>query len=388
MNVIVNYQCNCNCDYCFAKPFLESTSYMEMREFKRVLRFLKRSGYSFIRIFGGEPTLHPDFIELVRYADTLFGNFFVLTHGFVEKEITDRLTEFSSVRYVCNYAARKFSGRPESDLTHFLKTLGKYTTLGVTYTGDVSPGEIDAWIETINKYNLKRLLRFGIASPDCERSNAFIDFTEDRKKFNEDLQLVAGKLFEAGINLAQDCTSVPLCKLDDATIALWKRNFGKDMLTSCAPPSDYMPGGMVSSCFGTATFQAPFSRYKTGQEFQAYFMRLHRLLEDNIIIEPCSRCRYFRLSCSGGCLNNFISRLRPLVLREGARGQADDQKWLIYSDDGKTLVLKGDDIDTCFIFKGIEKMFFDLLVEGRKDIELIKEDSPKNVVEVYDYIAQ
>ncbi len=89
-----------------------------------------------------------------------------------------------------------------------------------------------------------------------------------------------------------------------------------------------------------------------------------------------------------GCLNNFISRLRPLVLREGARGQADDQKWLIYSDDGKTLVLKGDDIDTCFIFKGIEKMFFDMLVEGRKDIELIKQDSPKNVVEVYDYIVQ
>ncbi len=262
LNVILTYH-HCNCDYCLAKPFWRHHVSGDA-EFKRVLRFLKRSGFPHTHFRGGA-TLHPDFIELVRYADTLFGNFFVLTHGFVEKEITDRLTEFSSVRYVCNYAARKFSGRPESDLTHFLKTLGKYTTLGVTYTGDVSPGEIDAWIETINKYNLKRLLRFGIASPDCERSNAFIDFTEDRKKFNEDLQLVAGKLIEAGINLAQDCTSVPLCKLDDATIALWKRNFGKDMLTSCAPPSDYMPGGMVSSCFGTATFQAPFSRYKTGR---------------------------------------------------------------------------------------------------------------------------
>jgi radical SAM protein with 4Fe4S-binding SPASM domain len=323
----------------------------------------------------------------MRNADRSFSNFFVLTHGFVEKEITDQLTQFSSARYVCNYTARKFSNRPEADLKHFLKTLGKYITLGVTYTGEISSGEIDSWIETINKYNLKRLLRFGIASPDCERSNKFIEFTDEKKKFNKDLRLIARKLFKAGINLAEDCTSIPLCKLDDATIALWKRNFGKDMLTSCAPPSDYMPGGMVSSCFGTATFKVPFSRYKTGQEFQAYFMRLHRLLENNISVETCSRCKYFRLSCFGGCLNNFISRLRPLALGTNEEARVDDRKWLIYSDDGKTLVLKKDDIDTCFIFRGIEKMFFDLLIAGPEDIELIKEDSPKAVLEVYNFIA-
>jgi len=116
-------------------------------------------------------------------------------------------------------------------------------------------------------------------------------------------------------------------------------------------------------------------------------MRLHKLLEDNIIIEPCSQCKYFRVSCFGGCLNNFISRLKPLALKTGTQPKADDQKWLIYSDDGKTLVLKRDDIDTCFIFKGIEKMFFDLLIGGPEDIELVKQDSPKNVLEVYNYIG-
>jgi organic radical activating enzyme len=387
VNVIINYQCNCHCDYCFAKPFSDSTSCMGVDEFKDILQFLKRSGYSFIRIFGGEPTLHPDLIALMGEADKLFSNFFVLTHGFVEKEITDQLIQFSSARYVCNFAARKFSTRPESDLDHFLKTLGKYVTLGVTYTGDITSGEIDAWIETIQKYNLKRLLRFGIASPDCERSNTFIEFTDEKKKFNEDLQLVARKLFKAGINLAEDCTSIPLCKLDDATIALWKRNFGKDMLTSCAPPSDYMPGKMVSSCFGTAGFTVPLSRYKTGQEFQAYFMRLHTLLENNIVIEPCSSCRYFKVSCFGGCLNNFIAKLAPLSLKSGTRQEIDDQIWLLYSDNEKTLVLKKDDIDICFTFNGIEKMFFDLLVKGTGDIESVKQDSPHNVLEVYNYIT-
>ncbi len=387
MNVIINYQCNCNCDYCFAKPFSDSTSCMGVDEFKEILQFLKSSGYSFIRIFGGEPTLHPDFIALMTEADRLFNNFFVLTHGFVDREITERLTQFSSARYVVNYAARKFSTRPEADLDYFLKTLGKYVTLGVTYTGDITSEEIDTWIEAIDRYNLKRFLRFGIASPDCERSNKFIEFTEEKKKFNEDLQRVARKLFKAGINLAEDCTSIPLCQLDDATIALWKRNFGKDMLTSCAPPSDYMPGKMVSSCFGTASFQVPFSRYTTGQDFQAYFMRLHKLLENNITIEPCSSCRYFRLSCFGGCLNNFISRLQPLTLKTGIKPQADDQKWLMYSDAAKTMVLNREDIDTCFIFTGIEKMFFDLLVKGGDNMEAVKQDSPKNVLEVYNYIA-
>jgi hypothetical protein len=388
LNVIINYQCNCSCDYCFAKPFSSSdcSVNMEIKEFKKILRFLKKSGFSFIHIFGGEPTLHPDFIKLVSYADKLFRHFFVLTNGFIEKKITDQLTGFSSARYVCNYTARKFSTSPQTNLDYFLKTLSRYITLGVTYSGDLSSEEIDSWIKTINRYNLKRVLRFGIASPDCERSNKYLDFNEEKKEFNEHLQLISTKLFKEGIVLAEDCTSVPLCKLDNNTIALWKRNFGKDIMTYCAPPSDYMPGKMVSSCFGTATFLVPFSRYKTSQEFQAYFMRLHKLLENNIIIEPCSKCNYFRVSCFGGCLNNFISQLKPLVLKNYAKPEIDNQKWLTYCDDEKTFIIKKDDIDKHFIFKGIEKMFFDLLIKEPNDIELIKEDSPKNVADAYNYI--
>lgn len=360
---------------------------MGIKEFEDILLFLKNSGFSLIHIFGGEPTLHPDFIKFVSYADKLFRNFFVLTNGFVEKEITNQLTKFCSAKYVCNYSARKFSTNPETNLDHFLKTLNKSITLGVTYTGDISNEEIDSWIKTIDRYDLKRVVRFGIASPDCERSNKYVDFTEGRDKFNGHLQLVATKLFREGIRLAEDCTNIPLCKLDNGTIAVWKRNFGNDIMTKCSPPSDYLPGGMVSSCYGTATFLVPRSRYKTGQEFQAYFMRLHQLLEDNIIIEPCSKCNYFRISCSGGCLSNFISQLKPLPLKNLVNPEIDNQEWLIYCDDEKTLVIKKNDIDKHFIFNGIEKMFFDLLLKGSKDIELIKEDSPENVRKAYDYIT-
>ncbi len=389
MNVIINYQCNCRCDYCFAKPFSSSNPsvYMSVEEYKEILVFLKKSGFSFIHIFGGEPTLHPDFIELVRYADKMFRAFFVLTNGFVEKKITDQLTAFGSAKYVCNYSARKFSTHPVANLEHFLKTLHQSITLGVTYTGNISVREIDSWIKTINRYDLKRLLRFGIASPDCQRSNKYVDFNKGRRKFNRDLQLIATKLFKEGILLAEDCTSIPLCKLDNDTIALWKRNFGNDIMTRCIPPSDYLPGKMVSSCFGTASFLVPFSRYKTGQEFQAYFMRLHRLLENNIAIRPCSECDYFRVSCFGGCLSNFIAPLNPLIFKRHADRGNGHQPWLIYSDQEKTLVMKKDDIDQHFIFRGVEKMFFDLLIKEPEDMEAIKEDSPENVLKIYNYIV-
>ena len=73
-NLIVSNMCNLNCAYCFAKDYIgtaqhgSNLNFIPLDSFENHLDFLDRSGIEQVRILGGEPTLHPEFPELLRAA--------------------------------------------------------------------------------------------------------------------------------------------------------------------------------------------------------------------------------------------------------------------------------------------------------------------------------
>mgnify|MGYP003313974964 CR=1 FL=1 len=64
---ILNY-CNLKCEYCFADDMIqeESTSII-IEDYQRILEFLSRGPQNYVGIIGGEPTLHPEFIEIASH---------------------------------------------------------------------------------------------------------------------------------------------------------------------------------------------------------------------------------------------------------------------------------------------------------------------------------
>lgn len=74
-------QCNFRCKYCYVRGIIGSI--MSLDNAKRVLNELRQEGCIWLTITGGEPLLHPNFLEIYRYAFDLGFGISVLTNGYL-----------------------------------------------------------------------------------------------------------------------------------------------------------------------------------------------------------------------------------------------------------------------------------------------------------------
>jgi MoaA/NifB/PqqE/SkfB family radical SAM enzyme len=73
--------CNLRCKFCFSKAGVLRENELPTSEIKRVIRQLKQEDVSSFFLTGGEPTLHPDFVEIVNLISELGLDCFILTNG-------------------------------------------------------------------------------------------------------------------------------------------------------------------------------------------------------------------------------------------------------------------------------------------------------------------
>lgn len=69
MTVMINSECNCLCEHCFAESFSEVSQKdkkMTLSEMKAALREMVNNGVYHFCLQGGEPFLHPDLNELIK----------------------------------------------------------------------------------------------------------------------------------------------------------------------------------------------------------------------------------------------------------------------------------------------------------------------------------
>ena len=91
--------CNFKCKWCYANSPQKSKNHMPKEKALQAIDILKNSGISQITFTGGEPTLHPDLIELIGYASSqgiiphLNTNSYLLDEDFVKKLAKAGLTQ-------------------------------------------------------------------------------------------------------------------------------------------------------------------------------------------------------------------------------------------------------------------------------------------------------
>lgn len=73
IELYLTHICNRNCIFCFAKDNIcnDKELFIPLKEITEKLLKAKKNGYTIASLLGGEPTLHPNFNEIVRIAKRL-----------------------------------------------------------------------------------------------------------------------------------------------------------------------------------------------------------------------------------------------------------------------------------------------------------------------------
>lgn len=79
----ISYTCTNNCSFCSESERMKEFNKkpVSLREIKKVLTQKRKEGFDFVNLTGGEPTIHPDFLEIIRFAKKIGYKIYVGTNG-------------------------------------------------------------------------------------------------------------------------------------------------------------------------------------------------------------------------------------------------------------------------------------------------------------------
>lgn len=91
--------CNVECTFCYRDAHMENGKYLH-----QPIEFLKRKaakGVNWVEFTGGEPLLHPDFVDILAYSLSEFHNVGIITNGILlSDDILNLLSEHKSQCFV------------------------------------------------------------------------------------------------------------------------------------------------------------------------------------------------------------------------------------------------------------------------------------------------
>ena len=80
IRIYLTENCNANCSYCFNSKIREER-HMDKEKLNSIFHFFKENKTKTLKMMGGEPTVHPDFLEMYSMAQEYFHNVNLFTNA-------------------------------------------------------------------------------------------------------------------------------------------------------------------------------------------------------------------------------------------------------------------------------------------------------------------
>lgn len=306
-NIAVNNYCNLQCPYCFANRYIteEEKQSITMEQLERILEFLSRSNVSRVGLIGGEPTLHPNFGNILERVTTFCKgyntNCSIFTNGIrlyeYARMIKDNVGCLINLNHPDIVGAANWNSIIRSlDRIKLCSSLERinlginlyHTMIGYDYIFDLA-----------RNYN-KGIIRVSYVAPTCKFSN--VDKEEYYTVAKDIFVPFLEKAKSEGIILRIDCNCIPRCYFNEKEVELL------DSVTEgyhdyCEPVIDITPDFKATACFGAYEL-FDLSKFDNIIQFERYlrYKKLYRLSQANCN-GKCKNCeKHENLSCQGGCL--------------------------------------------------------------------------------------
>lgn len=308
-----------------------STDMISLENVQTYIDFLVRSNYPALRLLGGEPTIHPQFTDIVDMGLQAGRNIVVFTNALWSNRVLEYLAQDrtrANVKFVVNIHEKKNRHGNETDrVEKSLAVGGGRTMLGFNIYQRFF--NLRFVIDLINRFKLQRKVRLGLSSPIAGKSNAFLQGKE-LYAIGERL-LDQLEILEQNDILAEFDCGWQLCMFQEkryGTLFKATNNFN----ASCISIIDVGPDLTAWPCFPlSGLLNVKLTDFQNREELIRYYDSTLPFLRRLGSTDNCTDCKYGRRDqCSGGCMarsirdfmeadNDFAAKLERNVERASGR---------------------------------------------------------------------
>ena len=318
-NLMVAGVCDLDCPYCFAREHMQAVkashtpAFLSLEDFEARLDLLDRLGINEARLIGGEPTLHPQFPELVQRARQRGKRIAVFSHARMPEAALDCLAALPED--VCSVLANlNATGRqPGNQEREFAQRRGVMERLGPRLQAGFNIYQVDFnaddLLPLIIETGAHKSLRLGLAQPVLDGHNQYLH-PKQYPLVGAKIVTLAQKAHALGIRLEFDCGFVR-CMFSDAGFAALQQ---AEAATGfhCGPVPDIDLDGQALHCFPLASrVTAPIGCIINLDELINALSAQTRHQRVAGIYRECSACRFKQSGeCTGGCMAHTLPRFR------------------------------------------------------------------------------
>jgi sulfatase maturation enzyme AslB (radical SAM superfamily) len=317
-NIVITYQCNLHCPYCFANEFVNKTkTNMSFEDFKKAVGFIISYGESRVGLIGGEPLIHPEFETFLSYliSNTSVTKVIVFTNGLLIDRFLDALKHpkvellinCNSPSQIGNNAYNKLVTNVE--LLNNIKSHDSFS-LGLNIYDDCN--DYSFIFLLLKKFSLKEV-RISLTVPDFSKisTDAYTYYKNHKDKVLRLIQVFLSN----NIVPYYDCNTLPLCIWTDeereylvSQSDIHKNTFSNISYETfvCNPVIDILPDLNAIRCFGMSeTSKVKINSFNNIMDLYEYYKNNidNATKEYPNISNRCSHCiHYVSHNCMGGCL--------------------------------------------------------------------------------------
>ena len=312
MNIAIVNFCNLKCKYCFADDMIhEESKTMTLNDFRMILSFAARTPKNHIGIIGGEPTLHPQFDEILkevnRYCREVNTDATLFTNGIELEKFMPYIGDRIGLLINCNspqFQSGELFNKQRATLDHLneLSWFARKANCGCNLYPDCTDYSY-IW-EIVDRYHLTHL-RTSVVSPAA----CYIHWRKDKEGYYNLMKPIYLKFCQDALahhcKLNMDCGHIPMCYFNGEEKELVKQACGDDRCDNgfCEPVVDINPDFKATACFGSYD-PVDMRDFDNLIELERYLLlkkSYPRALAN--CTGKCTTCKKHKLlKCQGGCL--------------------------------------------------------------------------------------
>lgn len=305
-NLYLTHHCNRGCPFCFARKVLaqrkDRNEILTVEEITKLLDHYHNSIHT-IGLLGGEPFLYPHLAEVIQllHERQILCKIFTSATNPMPKDVEAFPATMDYVNFVVNVGERAtYKDDQFQNLERFFEKFHEVSALSFTiFDLNADPTFL---FDMIDKYQLSRSIRTGIALPIYQGGNKYI-MPDEYQKAGEYFIRCVDQAAARQITMNMDC-GFQACMFNDEQRGHLLRQ-GTQMEFVCGAAIDIGPGLQAWNCF--PLFQLGYVNALDADNEEDLTRLLHKQVAKEIGCEygvrpECKNCELMEHGlCQGGC---------------------------------------------------------------------------------------